>query len=184
MASRTVARRYAKGLLEAASTAAPGQEQTLLDQLNAVVEIVQGHDALKSLMVSSAIALTEKKAILSKIGKTLQAGELLARFLDVLAEKERLDHLSLIARVYAELVDDHLGIINAEVTTPVPLNPEQEAELEKSLREATGAEVRISKKTDPELLGGVVTRIGDVVYDGSLRGHLARIRERLEHSGH
>ena len=64
----------------------------------------------------------------------------------------------------------------------MPLNPEQAAELEKSLREATGAEVRISKKTDPELLGGVVTRIGDVVYDGSLRGHLARIRERLEHS--
>ena len=153
-----------------------------MDQLNALVEVVQGHEALRSLVVNPSIALTEKKVILGKITEALQASGLLARFLDVLAEKERLDHLALIARVYAELVDNHLGIVNAEVTTPVRLNPGQAAELEKSLREATGAEVRISKKTDPELLGGAVTRIGDVVYDGSLRGHLARIRERLEHS--
>ena len=182
MASRTVAHRYAKGLLEAVSTEASGQEQALLDQLNATVEVVQGHDGLHALVVNPAIASTDKKVIFGKIGEILQASELLARFLDVLAEKERLDHLALIALVYAELVDDHLGIVDAEVTTPVPLNTGQAAELEKSLREATGAEVRISKKTDPELLGGVVTRIGDVVYDGSLRGHLARIRERLEHS--
>jgi len=182
MASRNVARRYAKGLLEAATTAAPGQEQALRDQLAGVVEAIQGHDTLGALLVNPAIASTDKQAILGKIGERLEVSNVLSRFIHVVAEKQRLDHLALIARVYAELVDHHLGIVNAEVTTPVPLNPGQTAELEQSLREATGGEVRISRKTDPELLGGVVTRIGDVVYDGSLRGHLARIRERLEHS--
>ena len=182
MTSRTVARRYAKGLLEATSMVAPGQERALLDQLNSLVETIQGHDALQLLVADPTIASTEKQAILGKIGEQLQGSDVFLRFIDIVAEKERLDHLALIARVYAELVDKHLGIVNAEVTTPVPLNPGQAAELEKSLRETTGADVRISRKTDPELLGGVVTRIGDVVYDGSLRGHLTRIRERLEQS--
>lgn len=102
------------------------------------------------------------------------------RFVDVLAEKERLDHLSLISDVYAELVDEKSGVVNAEITTAAPLDPGQVAQLEKSLHEATGGEVRISRKTDPQLLGGVVTQIGDVVYDGSLQGQLARIRELLE----
>jgi len=96
------------------------------------------------------------------------------------AEKERLDHLSLISDVYAELVDEKSGVVNAEITTAAPLDPGQVAQLEKSLHEATGGEVRISRKTDPQLLGGVVTQIGDVVYDGSLQGQLARIRELLE----
>ena len=101
-------------------------------------------------------------------------------FVDVVADKERLDHLSLMSEAYGKLLDERLGIISAEVTTSTPLNPGQVAELENSLRQATGAEVRIARRTDPEILGGVVTRIGDVVYDGSLRGHLERIRQRLE----
>ena len=94
--------------------------------------------------------------------------------------KERLDHLSLIAEVYGDLVDEHFGVVTAQITTATPMNPGQIAELEASLRQSTGGEVRISRNTDPQLLGGVVTRIGDVVYDGSVKGHLARIRERLE----
>lgn len=182
MASRTIARRYAKGLLEAAAMVATGQERELLDQLNSVVEAIQGHSALRMLVVNPAIATTEKRAILGKISEKLQVSDVMLRFIDIVAEKERLDHLALIARVYADLVDEHLGVVNAEITTPTPLNPGQVAALENSLRETTGGDVRITRKTDPELLGGVITRIGDVVYDGSLRGHLARIRERLEQS--
>ena len=71
-------------------------------------------------------------------------------------------------------------IPNAKFASLPGLDHGQVAQLEKSLHEATGGEVRISRKTDPQLLGGVVTQIGDVVYDGSLQGQLARIRELLE----
>lgn len=182
MVSRNVARRYAKGLLEAAAAAADGQERLFRDQLDNLVGTIRSHDGLHLLTVNPAIAAREKQVILSKIGESLGLSEVVRRFVDIVAENERLDQLPLIATVYAELVDQHLGIVNAEITTSTPLNPGQAAELEGSLRDATGAEVSISRRTDPALLGGVVTRIGDVIYDGSLRGHLARIRERLETS--
>ncbi len=180
MLNHTVARRYAKGLLGAIGAIAPGSESRVKDQLTGLVATIEGHDGLRLLIRNPAVDEQDKKAILGKITETLELDEPARRFIDVLADKKRLDHLPLITEVYGELVDEHSGIVTAHITTAKPLNPGQIAELEASLRKATGAEVRISRNTDARLLGGVVTRIGDVVYDGSLQGHLARIRERLE----
>jgi F-type H+-transporting ATPase subunit delta len=182
MLSRTVARRYAKGLLDAIASVAPGRESAVQEQLRNLVETIESHPALRLVIANPAIPGQHKSAILGKIGETIELDGILIRFVDVVADKERLDHLSLIAKVYGELVDQHLGIVTAKITTARPLNPGQIAELEASLREATGATVRLERATDAELVGGVVTRIGDVIYDGSIRGHLARIRERLESS--
>jgi F-type H+-transporting ATPase subunit delta len=182
MLSRTVARRYAKGLLDAIASVAPGRESAVQEQLRNLVETIESHPALRLVIANPAIPGQQKAAILGKIGENTGVDGILIRFLDVVADKERLDHLSLIAKVYGELVDQHLGIVTAKITTARPLNPGQIAELEASLREATGATVRLERDTDPGLVGGVVTRIGDVIYDGSIRGHLARIRERLESS--
>lgn len=182
MLSHTVARRYAKGLIDAVGEVAPGTERAVNDELAELVQTVQGHDGLKSLLASPAIPATHKTAIISKISEKMGVSPVVRRFLDVVADKQRLDHLALIAEAYATLVDEQLGVVTAEITTSVPLNPGQIAQLEASLRDATGGEVRLTRQTDPELLGGVVTRIGDVVYDGSVKGHLERIRERLESS--
>ncbi len=182
MLSQTVARRYAKGLLDAVAEIAPGSEQAVGKDLSALVETIHGHPGLALLVVNPAISTTHKTAILGKISETLNLREPVPRFIGILAEKQRLDHLPLIASVYAGLMDEHLGVVTAEITTATPLNPGQIAQLESSLREATGGEVRITRHTDPKLVGGVITRIGDVVYDGSVKGHLERIRERLESS--
>jgi F-type H+-transporting ATPase subunit delta len=182
MLSQTVARRYAKGLFDAVAEGAPGNEQNVGKELSALVETIEGHPGLKSLVANPAISTQQKSVILGKISQTLELSETVQRFIDVLAEKQRLDHLSLIDSVYAGLIDEHLGVVTAEITTATPLNPGQVAQLESSLREATGGEVRITRHTDPKLVGGVITRIGDVVYDGSVKGHLERIRERLESS--
>ena len=182
MLSHTVARRYAKGLLEAAGDMAPGSERTISEELSTLVETIKGHDALTLLVVNPAISVPQKQVILGKISETIGLGQTLRRFIDVLAEKQRLDHLALISSVYAGLVDEHLGVITAEITTATPMNPGQAAQLESSLREATGGEVRITRHADAKLVGGVITRIGDVVYDGSVKGHLERIRARLESS--
>jgi F-type H+-transporting ATPase subunit delta len=180
MLSHTVARRYAKGLLGAITAIASGSESRVKDQLAGLVATIEEHDGLRLLIRHPAVDEQDKKAILGKITEVLGLDEPARRFIDVLADKKRLDHLSLITEVYGELVDEHSGVVTAHITTAKPLNPGQIAELEASLCKATGAEVRISRNTDARLLGGVVTRIGDVVYDGSLQGHLARIRERLE----
>jgi F-type H+-transporting ATPase subunit delta len=182
MLSHTVARRYAKGLLEAVIEIAPGQERAVNDELAALVAAVDGHDGLKLLVVNPAIPAQQKTVIFRKISEAIGVSKPVRRFIDLVAEKQRLDHLTLMAEAYSELVDEHLGIVTADITTSVPLNPGQIAQLEDSLRATTGGEVRLNRRTDSELLGGVVTRIGDVVYDGSVKGHLERIRERLESS--
>jgi F-type H+-transporting ATPase subunit delta len=182
MLSHTIARRYAKGLLDAVIEVAPGTERAVVEELAALVAAIESHDGLRLLVINPAIAASEKQAIIGKIAETLGVSAPVRRFVDLLAEKKRLDHISLIAEVYGTLVDEYLGVITADITTSIPLNPGQVAQLESSLREATGGDVRITRHTDPELLGGVVTRIGDVVYDGSVKGHLERIRERLESS--
>jgi len=182
MLSHTIARRYAKGLLDAVIEVAPGTEPAVAEELAALVAAIESHDGLRLLVINPAIAASEKQAIIGKIAEALGASASVRRFVDLLAEKKRLDHLPLIAEVYGTLVDEYLGVITADITTSIPLNPGQIAQLENSLREATGGDVRITRHTDPELLGGVVTRIGDVVYDGSVKGHLERIRERLESS--
>ncbi len=179
MLSHTVARRYAKGHLEAVGELAPGKEREVGEQLAALAELIDGHNGLKLLIVNPAIPASEKAAVLGRISETIGLDAVTRRFVDLLAEKQRLDHISLIAKVYGELVDEHLGVVTAQITTSVPLNPGQVAELETSLRQACGGEVRLSRHTDPELLGGVVTRIGDTVYDGSVKGYLERMRERL-----
>lgn len=182
MLSHTVARRYAKGLIEAVHEIAPGTERAVNDELASVVETVDGHSGLKLLLVNPAIPATQKQAILGKISEKLAAGLPVQRFLALLAERQRLDHLALIAAAYEKLVDEHLGVVTAAITTSAALNPGQLAQLEASLREATDGEVRLEQKVDGGLLGGVITRIGDVVYDGSVKGHLERIRERLRTS--
>ena len=182
MLSPTVARRYAKGLFDAVGDMAPGSERSVGEELSALVETIDGHSGLALLVVNPSIPAAQKTAILGRISETLGLSEPMRRFIVVLAEKQRLDHLSMIGSVYADLIDQHLGVVTAEITTATPMNPGQVAQLESSLREATGGEVRITRRTDPTLVGGVITRIGDVVYDGSVKGHLERIRERLESS--
>ena len=138
MLSHTVARRYAKGLLDAAAEIVPGSEQTVGNELSALVETIDGHPGLKLLVVNPSVPTEDKKAILGKISEIIGLGETLRRFIDVLAEKQRLDHLSLIDSVYAGLIDEHLGVVTAEITTATPLNPGQVAQLESSLRAISG----------------------------------------------
>lgn len=180
MVSRTVARRYAKGLLEAAlETDEAGVEKTIRRELDRLVTSVRGHAALRLLLVNPAVHWERKAGIMQELGERLGLHPLLLRFLRHAAAKERLDHLGIIAEVYGEVVDAHRGVVTAEVTAARDLGDEEEEALRSRLEETTGKEVRLRTGTDPELLGGLVTRIGDVLYDGSLRSHLRRIRRRL-----
>ena len=180
MVSRNVARRYAKGLLDAAVDAGEGtDEQQLSEQLSNLSRVVGSHDGLQLVLINPAIGWERKANIVAEIADRLHLQGLLRSFLRLLAEKERLDHLHLIAEVFSNMVDEHRGVVTAQVATPLELDSPQAAAVQQRLANALGREVRLKTKTEPELLGGLVTRIGDVVYDGSLRSHLARIRRRL-----
>jgi F-type H+-transporting ATPase subunit delta len=75
---------------------------------------------------------------------------------------------------------EHRNVLSAEVTTAVPLSKERAAQLQQRLADATGRVVTMTSKVDASIIGGVVTRIGSTVYDGSVATQLAKVRERLE----
>jgi len=180
MVSRNIARRYARGLLDAAVGAGESSdEQQMCEQLSSISQVVESHDGLQLVLVNPAIGWERKAGILADIADRMRLHRLLRSFLRLLAEKERLDHLHLIAEVFSDLVDEHRGVVTAEVATPLELESPQVAAVQQRLATALGRDVRLKTRTEPELLGGLVTRIGDVVYDGSLRSHLARIRRQL-----
>lgn len=178
MISSAVARRYARGLLGAAVDR--GEDAaTLTDRLRELAAAVDEHNGLELLLLNPAVESERKAAVLKDIADLLGAPEMAKRFIDALAHNDRLDHLREAVDAFGLLADEHLGVVNAVITAPHPLDEAAIATLQDKLAQATGRAVRIEVKTDPELLGGLTTRIGDVVYDGSLRHQLNQMREQI-----
>jgi len=178
MISSAVARRYARGLLGAAVDRGEDIE-ALTAQLREIGATVSEHNGLELLVLNPAVDSDRKGAVLKDIADRLGAGEMAKRFIEVLAHNDRLDHLREAVDAFGTLADEHLGVVNAVITAPLPLDEAAVTTLKDKLAQATGRAVRIEVKTDPELLGGLTTRIGDVVYDGSLRHQLNQMREQI-----
>jgi F-type H+-transporting ATPase subunit delta len=178
MINAAVARRYAKGLLGAAVDGGDDLE-ALSTQLRDLADLVDANSIIELLLLNPAVDGGDKVAVLVELSDRLGSSATVGRFLQVMGANDRLDHLREAVRVFCALADEHLGVINAVITAPQALDAEAIEDLKVKLARATDRAVRIEVKTDPELLGGLTTRIGDVVYDGSLRHQLERMREQI-----
>jgi F-type H+-transporting ATPase subunit delta len=97
----------------------------------------------------------------------------------LLADRDRLELVPDLVDVYRARLLEHLKVITAEVTTAGPLAPEEVSLFQQRLAASTGRTVTMTTKVDPEIIGGVVTRIGSTVYDGSVATQLAALKQRL-----
>ena len=95
----------------------------------------------------------------------------------LLVDRRRAKTLPYVARMLRELADARRGVVRAEVTTAVPLNDAFYARLQARLEKMTGKRVAVDRRIDSSLIGGVVTRIGDRIIDGSLRTRLHSLRD-------
>jgi F-type H+-transporting ATPase subunit delta len=105
--------------------------------------------------------------------------ELLRRLITLLAQRERLLLLPELERVFSQLWNAHRGVVDAEALTVQALSDSQRRALAEALRKLSGREVELTATSAPEILGGLVVRMGGKVYDGSVRGKLRALRERL-----
>jgi len=177
MSVQTVARRYASALADVALER--GEALKVQEELLAWGEMFQANPQLAEVFRNPTIALEKKRAVLNKLIERAKPGQITANFLKVLLQNQRLTELDEISQKFGELLDVRAGMVAATVTTArsVPENAQQE--LQAKLVSVTGKKVRINFTTDPELLGGLVTRIGSTVYDGSVRNHLQLIKEKM-----
>ena len=179
MTNRTAAVRYARALFDV--NLKNGDLRTAESDLDEFIRLVDGHPMLRRVLFASALRAPTKRAIINDLrNRARSAAPTVSRLLILLADRGRLALLPDIARFYRARVFEHHGIVDARVTTAQPLSPEQDDAIRKRLAGADGArDVCMTSVVDPAILGGVVTRIGSTVYDGSVAGHLERMRQTL-----
>ena len=108
-----------------------------------------------------------------------QPAPLVWNLLRLLSEKNRLGLLPQIIEAFQQLVDEERGIAHAQVVTAVPMSGEERAAVARRLSELTGKQVQIETREDPEILGGLVARIGDRLIDGSTKTKLIALKRQL-----
>jgi len=177
MSVQTVARRYASALADVVLK--NGQAREVQEELLAWEKMFQMNPVLAEVFGNPTIALDQKRAVLNKLIERAKPSSTTANFLKVLLQNQRLNDLGEINQKFAEILDVRAGMVAATVTTArtVPDNAQQRLHAKLSL--VTGKKVRINFTTDSELIGGLVTRIGSTVYDGSVRNHLQQIKTKM-----
>lgn len=177
MTESTVARRYARALYEEAERA--GSVEQIDDDMATIRATLESSKELEAFFQSPIISREKKEAVVASLfGERLAS--LTRSFIGLLIEKQREDLFPEVARAYGALRDEQQGVVEATARTAIALSEEEEQHLVQALERKTGQTVRLRVVQDPALLGGVVVRIGDTVYDGSVRHQLETLRERME----
>lgn len=177
MSVQTVARRYASALVDVGLER--GDAQAVQQDLLAWEKMFQASPILPEVFRNPTIALDKKRAVLNKLIERARPGPTTANFLKLLLQNQRITELGEINLKFAELLDARAGMVAATVTTAHSVPESTQAALHAKLLTLTGKQVRINFATDPDLIGGLVTRIGSTVYDGSVRNHLQLIKEKM-----
>jgi F-type H+-transporting ATPase subunit delta len=177
MSLRTSANRYAKALFDVAVEEKADLAQVDRD-LDAVVSMMQ---ASPDFAAASNRGLSDatRTSLIEAVSKAMTLTTPVTKVLALLAQDRKLGYLPDLAAAFRERLLAHQNIVRAEVTSAAPLSPEKTKALEDSLSKVTGKKVEVSVSVDPELLGGVVAKIGSTVYDGSVKTQLQRMRQDL-----
>jgi F-type H+-transporting ATPase subunit delta len=172
-----IARRYATALLELGSES--GQLDALVEELQRAAQVYESSPELRSALSDPLVAIDAKKGILADLGTRLSLGPTARNVLQLLIDRRRISALPPIAQRLRTLADEKRGILRAEVFTAMPLPEEYFGQLQAQLERVTGRRVALDRKLDPTLICGVVARVGDTVYDGSLLARLRSIKESM-----
>ena len=183
MTSGAAAGRYARALFDVIQKEGGNLEQAEAS-LQQFVALFAQHPVLLATLGNPAIPTAKKQAIArALIERAGGISPVVAKLLVLLAERDRLMLLPDITRAYSDRVMDHLKVIRGEVTTAIELSPETLRALEQGLAQATGRKVVLESKVDPSIIGGVVTRLGGTVYDGSITTQLQKLKQSLIEAG-
>ncbi len=177
MSTRASAARYAHALFDVATKET--SPETAEQELSAVAELFQAHPDLSRVLLNPAVPAANKRELIVQLMDRLQPSAPVRKLLLLLAERGRFELFADMVDVYRQRLREHLRIVQAEVTTAAPLAPEEQAHLQQRLSASTGRTVTMTTRVDPAIIGGVITRIGSTVYDGSVATQLAALRQRL-----
>lgn len=182
MSLRTSANRYAKALFDVALS-----ENTELSKvgsdLSEVTALLTENTELRLALERVGVPDHARTAVMEQVADRLGLAPQVKKLVVVLTESRRLNLLEDLAEAFHERLLAHQNIVRADVTSAAALSPDKTKALADSLAKVTGKNVELTVTVDPELLGGVVARIGSTVYDGSVKTQLERLRHELVEQG-
>jgi len=179
MSQRTISRRYATALYQEADRS--GALDAVDDDVEMLRRSLEDNRELRSFFGSPVIPPEKKRDVIDALLGD-RVAPLTLRFLHLLVAKSREDMVQAIADAYHDLRDEQRGIVDVTARVAHPLDDDEREALTDALEQHTGKTVRLHTEHEPELIGGVVIRIGDRVFDGSVRNKLASLRERMRQS--
>lgn len=180
MSESVVAERYARALFDLGLES--GQLAMLTDQLRTLANSYHDSIELKQVFTDPRVTADQADRLIDAIAKRLALSPLAKNTLSVLIQRRRINVLPDIVRRLVSLTDERTGVLRASVTSATPLNDAQAQRLAEELERLTGKRIVLERRTDPSLIAGLVTRIGDHVIDGSLRGRFEELERRLSES--
>lgn len=176
MKNEVIARNYAEALL---AVALPDNAvERYGDLLDALGGVVDSDPLVKGVLMSPRVTKQAKQDLVAKALKGL-APESFVRFLQAVVRRGRQDGFSAMAQAYRNLADRHFNRVHASVVTARPSDEALEKAIAERLTKAMGKTVLPHFRTDPALIGGVVVRVGDRVFDGSIRRRIQLLRSRM-----
>jgi len=170
--------RYAQALLGLVEDGVVDPE-TLRGELSTFAGLLNDSPELCLVLASPAVKPQAKQGLLDALAACTGASRLTRNFLAVLVDRGRINALAGIHTAFEQLWRARNNVVSAEVVSAQPLPPGQRRALEARLAAASGKRIEASYREDDALIGGFFARVGDTVYDASLRGHLQRLRQAL-----
>ena len=168
---------YANALADIAM--AQGAAEKTADQLVGFGALYAESAELRNFLASPAVAGEAKHRVIGKLLARVGGSKIVQNFLFVVADHHRTHVLPEMIAAFQQVIRQRQGIMEAQISSAVELSKTQKAEMEFTLERLTGKRVEAKFSLEPNLLGGAVVRVGDTVYDGSLRSRLNELRARL-----
>ena len=170
----TAARRYAEALFECVRQAS---FQQFADDLQLAVDLTSSKGA-EHFLDNPALPASERQAVVDRVLQD-RVAEPVRRLVDLLVQRGKVDQLGNVAAEYRRLLHRQEGVVDAVAKTALPLTADETEALQRKVAQMTGSTVDLRVEVDPTLIGGLTVRVGDTLYDASVRGRLERLRERL-----
>mgnify|MGYP001598471895 CR=1 FL=1 len=177
MSEGTVAERYAQALFELGSSS--GQLAALADKIRDFAEVYAADKNLLTALENPVLSEKQREGVLSEVARRVGVPDVGVKGLVIMARRRRLATIPALARRLVELADEKGGVLRAHVTTAQKMPESYYQALSAQLAGSTQKKVVLERAEDPSLIGGAITRVGDAIVDGSLRGRLQEAERRL-----
>lgn len=177
MKTTAAARRYAKALFALAQE--EGRVAEIRSELGGLTDLIEQNPELSEALLTPLHPVEERKNVLDALTSEAGFSDTVRHFMAFLVDQRRLVDYEGIRDEYDRLADELSGLVMAEVVSATALDGEKQERLRRALSAATGRDVRLDIQLDPELLGGVIAKVGDLVFDGTLRAQLLAMRDSM-----